>query len=431
MGSLKWQELEKEVIRCIKCGACQSVCPVFKELRAESTVARGKVNLIKAVIRGEVDAGTDVFAERMSWCLMCKACQEACPSGVKLDQLMLAVRRKLAEEQGLPLLKKLIFRLGLRNRRLFELGMGLGPVFQGLFLRPAPGGGGMLPRLPMGLDMRRLVSPLADKSFRARHPERVATENPRKTVALFTGCMINYVYPGIGEAMLEVFKRNNVSVIIPANQHCCGTPVYVNGDVPTAVELARATVDTLAGLGDGVDAVVTGCGSCGAALRKEYAELLAHEPGYPEKVAALAAKTKDFAEFMVELGLAGELKGLAGTATYHDSCHLARSQGVRRQPRQLIAGVPGLTFKELRQPARCCGAAGSFSLSHYGLSRQINDHKIADIADSGADMVVTGCPMCMMHIRDGLRQGGGAAEVVHTAELLARAYKGEGTRGEE
>jgi len=171
--------------------------------------------------------------------------------------------------------------------------------------------------------------------------------------------------------------------------------------------------------------VITGCGSCGAALRKEYAALLADEPGYAEKVAKLAAKTKDFAEFLAETGLTAEMKGLANTVTYHDSCHLARSQGVRRQPRQLIAGVPGLTFKELKAPARCCGAAGSFSLSHYELSRKINDHKVDDIAASGADLVVTGCPMCMMHIRDGMNQRGVDGEVLHTAELLARAYEGE------
>ncbi len=420
---MQWSELEKEVIRCIKCGACQSVCPIFKELGAESTVARGKINLIRAVIRGDVDAAGAGFEERMSWCLMCKACQESCPSGVKLDQLMLAARRKLAEDKGLPLLKRLIFRLGLRNRRLFDLGMSMGSVFQGLLLRPAPGGKGMLPRLPMGLDERRLVSPVDARPFRSRVPAVVAVDNPRKTVAFFTGCMINYVYPQIGEAVVEVLKRNGIAVVIPADQHCCGTPVYVNGDVPTAVELARATVDTLDGLE--VDAVITACGSCGAALRKEYAALLADEPGYAEKVAALAAKTKDFAEFLAEAGLTTEMRGLAATATYHDSCHLARSQGVRRQPRQLIAGVPGLTFKELKAPARCCGAAGSFSLAHYDLSRKINDHKVDDIAASGAELVVTGCPMCMMHIRDGMNQRGVDGEVLHTAELLARAYAGE------
>ncbi len=421
---MQWSELEREVIRCIRCGACQSVCPVFREMRAESTVARGKISLIRAVIRGEVDAAGPAFAERMSWCLMCRACQESCPSGVNLGELMLAARRKLAEDNGLPLLKRLIFRLGLRNRRLFELGMGLGAIFQGLLLRPAPGGGGMLPRLPMGLDRRRLVSPVVARPFRARVPARVDAAGARGTVALFTGCMINYVYPRIGEAVVAVLTRNGFNVVIPAGQHCCGTPVYVNGDVPTAVELARATVDAFADLD--ADAVITACGSCGAALRKEYGPLLANEPGYAEKVARLAAKTRDFAEFLAAAGLTSAMKGLAATVTYHDSCHLARSQGVRGQPRELIAAVPGLTFTELKAPARCCGAAGSFSLSHYGLSRKINDHKVDDIAAGGADIVATGCPMCLMHIRDGMNQRGVGGEVLHTAELLARAYGEEG-----
>ncbi len=393
-------------------------------MKAESTVARGKVSLIRAVIRGDVDASGPVFAERMSWCLLCGACQESCPSGVHLGELMLAARRKLAEDNGLPLLKKLIFRLGLRNRRLFELGMGLGAIFQGLFLRPAPGGG-MLPRLPMGLDRRRLVSPVVAKPFRARVPARVAAAGARGTVAFFTGCMINYVYPHIGEAVVEVLTRNGFNVIIPAGQHCCGMPVYVNGDVPTAVELARATVDTLADVE--ADAVITACGSCGAALRKEYGPLLANEPGYADKAAKLAARTKDFAEFLAAAGLTAAMKGLAATVTYHDSCHLNRSQGVRRPPRELLAAVPGLDFREMKTPARCCGAAGSFSLSHYDLSRKINDHKVDDIAASGAGIVATGCPMCLMHIRDGMSQRGVGGEVLHTAELLARAY-GEGEK---
>jgi len=418
---LQWQQLEKEVIRCIKCGACQTVCPIFKELEAESTVARGKVNLIKAVINGDVEPNEN-FSERMSWCLACKACVENCPSGVKVDQLVIGARQKLVEDNGLPLLKKLIFRFGLRNRRLFDLGLSMGSVFQKVLFRSAPNGQGMLPRLPMGLDKRRVLTPLAAKNFTGRCPEKVLVPEARKTVAFFTGCMINYVNPEIGDAVVKLLKNNGNNIIIPKGQHCCGTPAYVNGDMATARELARATVNVFSDLK--VDAIITACGSCGLALRKEYLEIFHDEPEYLKKAEKIAAKTLDITEYLVQTGLQGKLSKVDKTVTYHESCHLGRGLKVRKQPRDLLKSVPGIQLKEMQDPGRCCGAAGSFSLSHYDLSMKINKHKTDDIINSGAQVLVTGCAACMMHIKDGLNQNNGShIKVMHTAELLAQAYK--------
>ena len=421
--SLQWRELEKEVVRCIKCGACQTVCPVFKELEAESTVARGKVNLIKAVIRGDVEPNEN-FSERMSWCLACKACVENCPSGVKVDQLVIGARQKLVEDKGLPFLKRMIFRIGLRNRRLFDLGLGMGSVFQHLLFRPAASGQGMLPRLPMGLDKRRVLTPLAAKNFTNRSSEKNKALNEEKTVAFFTGCMINYVNPEIGDAVLKLLQNNGSTVVVPKNQHCCGTPAYVNGDLSTAKELAKATVDTFCDLK--VDAIITACGSCGLALRNEYFEILSDEPGYQDKVNKIAKKTMDIAEYLAQKGLRGELKQVKKVVTYHESCHLGRGLKIKKQPRDLMKSVPGVDLKEIKDPGRCCGAAGSFSLSHYDLSMKINKYKTDDIVNTGAQVIVTGCAACMMHIKDGLNQSDNSQiKVMHTAELLAEAYKEE------
>ncbi|MFZ7102641.1 MAG: (Fe-S)-binding protein [Peptococcaceae bacterium] len=418
---MQWEQLEKEAIRCIKCGACQTVCPVFKELEAESTVARGKVNLIKAVIKGDVEAGSG-FKERMSWCLACKACVENCPSGTQVDRLVIGARQKLVEDNGLPFLKKLIFRWGLRNRRLFDLSLNMGSIFQKIFFRTAPNGRGMLPRLPMGLDKRRLISPLAEQTFRNKQQAKIANQGAVKTVAFFTGCMINHVNPEIGEAVLKLLKHNGANVIIPKNQHCCGTPAYVNGDIETARELAKATVDHFSSLD--VDAVITACGSCGLALRKEYPEILKGDSKYKAKAELLSSKTLDITEYLADSGLQGNLQKVNKIVTYHESCHLGRGLKVKEQPRGLIKSIPGIEFKEMTDPGRCCGAAGSFSLSHYELSMKINKHKVQDIADTGAEVLVTGCAACMMHIKDGLnRSGQDNIEVMHTAELIAAAYE--------
>ncbi|MEL7564182.1 MAG: (Fe-S)-binding protein [Dehalobacterium sp.] len=417
---MQWRQLEEEAIRCIKCGACQKVCPIFKEMEIESTVARGKVNLIKAVINGDVELNEN-FSERMYWCLACKACVENCPSGVKVDKLVIDARQKLVEDHGLSLIKKLILRFALRNQRLFDLGLNMGSVFQKLLFRPAANGQGMLPRLPMGLDKRRLITPLAEKKFTRRTPEKVAAPESKKTVAFFTGCMINYVNPEIGDAVIKLLKHNQTSVIIPKNQHCCGTPAYVNGDISTARELARAAVDTFCDLK--VDAIVTACGSCGLALRKEYPEIFHDDQEYLKKAEKIASITLDITEYLAQEGLQGKLAQVDKTVTYHESCHLGRGLKVRKQPRELLQSVPGVQLKEMKEPGRCCGAAGSFSLSQYDLSMKINKHKIDDIVDSGAEVLVTGCAACMMQIKDGLNQNNSShIKVMHTAELLAEAY---------
>ena len=155
---MKWTDLEEQVILCIKCGACQQVCPIFKELRSEASVTRGKINLIKAVVRGDLDPRTKNFAERMSWCLSCKACFDGCPRGVRFDRMLLAARVLLAQQDE-PSRKRFLLRVGLKHRRLFDLALKFGRMGQGLFFRRLRSGKGMLPRLPMGLDLRRLVAP--------------------------------------------------------------------------------------------------------------------------------------------------------------------------------------------------------------------------------------------------------------------------------
>ena len=417
---MEWKDLEKEFIRCTKCGSCQSVCPLFLELRSEASVARGKVALMKAVYKGMVEP-TPEFMEKMALCLNCKACVVNCPSKTPVVDLVLKTRQKLAEDKGLPLLKRIALRMALRNRKLFDMSLKAAPLFQGLALKATDKKEGVLPRLPMGLDMKRLLSPVAEKPLRSMYAEHVLVEKPRATVAFFTGCTINYIYPEIGAAIVEVLKKNNINVIIPAGQHCCGTPAYVNGDIATAKELARATVDTFSI--PGIDAVINGCGSCGYAIRKDYLELLKDEPGYPEKVARLAAKTFDFSEYLVKTGLQGSLKPVQRTVTYHESCHLTRGQGIKTQPRALMAQIPGVVLKEMSKPGQCCGMAGSFSLTHYELSRKVNQRKIDDIASTGADTLVTGCPGCIMHIRDGIYQNKLKVEVMHIAQLLHESYR--------
>jgi len=422
-----FESWEKEVIRCIRCGACQNVCPVFKELQAESTVARGRVKLIRGVISKDLNF-TAGLIDKMSLCLMCKACVVNCPSGVKVDKLVEAARKEIAERKGLSPLKNLIFRLVLKNRWVFNTGMRTGRIFQGLIFRKGPNGQGMLPRMSLGIDKRRLLSPLAPKPLKMLYPEVVKVPEATMRVAFFTGCMINYIYTDTGRAVINVLKQNGVEVVIPALQNCCGTPVRINGDYQTAKEMARANIDVL--LKEEVDVVVVACGTCGLSLKEEYAELLEDDPIYAEKAKKLGAMIKDFTELVVSLaGFEDKMGCLPIKVTYHDPCHLVRGLKVKEQPRQIIRSIPGLTFEEMSKPDTCCGSAGSFSLYHYELSTKINDHKVESIKQTDAEVLVTGCSACRMHIADGLNRQGVSVQVMHTAQLLEMAYDAKQNKG--
>lgn len=411
---------EKEIIRCIRCGACQNVCPVFKELQAEASVARGRVMLIRAVISKDLDL-TEGFRDKMSLCLMCKACVANCPSGVKVDKLVEAARKEIAEKRGLSLLKKLIFRFVLKNRWVFNLGMRTGSILQGMVFRKGPQGQGMLPRMALGLDKRRLLAPLAPRSFKSMYPEVVRVENAKMRVAFFTGCMINYIYTDTGKAVVNVLKRNGVEVVIPALQSCCGAPVRINGDYAPAQDMARANIDVF--LKEKVETVVVACGTCGLTLKEEYAELLANDPIYAAKARQLGAQVKDITELLVSLdGFKDKIGTLPMKVTYHDPCHLVRGLQVKEQPRQIIRSIPGAVFQEMNKPDTCCGSGGSFSLYHYNLAAKINDNKVEDVKQTGAEVLVTGCSACRMHIADGLNRQNVTVKVMHTVQLLEMAY---------
>lgn len=415
-------ELEDAVANCMKCGNCMEVCPIYKELKSESTVARGKIALMEAVLTGrsEISAG---FDQRMAMCVNCKACTAKCPCGVKADELIIKGREAVVKARGLHPLKKMIFGM-LKNRQFFDFGLRMAGLFGPLAFRKLPGRLATVARFPMpGLDRRRVMAPIAATPLRSQLPETVKVAKPKMKVAFFTGCTINYIYTDVGRSVVNVLTANDVEVTLPPLQHCCATPVFLSGDSELGKVFARHNIETF----ERVDAdyIVAACGSCAMAWKHEYPAMFAGEPEMKARAEKLAAKTYEISEFLVDVvkfrrDTLGEVKA---TVTMHDPCHMARGIKVTAQPREVLAAIPGLKLLEMKDPSRCCGAGGSFCVAHYDVARQINDRKIADIASTGADLVATGCGMCRMHITDGLVQGGRKEEVFHTVQLLDRAYQ--------
>jgi glycolate oxidase iron-sulfur subunit len=407
--------VEEEILKCMKCGNCQAVCPLYKESRQEPAVARGKIRLAAAVLDGRLKPA-ETLARRFDLCLTCLACVATCPSGVKVDRIILAARTAMVREKGLPFIKKTAF-TGLSRPHLFDLGIKTAARLQGVFFKRLEQEK-MQPRFPLGLELRRIVPPLASVPFRDRVAETHKVERPVATVAFFTGCMTNYLYPEIGQATLRVLKAHGVNVIIPRMQHCCGAPLLYNGAADMTREMAKSHVDLFGSIR--ADAIITVCGTCGEAFKHLYPELLDTTPGYGKKAREVADRIMDITRFLYRLPFNPELfRAPELSVTYHQPCHLGRGLGVVQEPLFIIRSIAGVTYQPLKEPDRCCGNAGSFSLAHYDLSYRVLAHKLRDIKSSGAQMVITGCPACRMHLNDGLTQEQMPQKAVHTIEFLA------------
>ncbi|RYD03757.1 hypothetical protein N752_18590 [Desulforamulus aquiferis] len=242
-------------------------------------------------------------------------------------------------------------------------------------------------------------------------------------VAFFSGCVTNYIYTSVGQAVIDVLNREGVEVFFPKDQHCCGAPAVINGDVETGREMAKSHVDLFSK--EKVDAIVTVCGTCGESFKHRYAELLEKEGAYHEKAKALGAKTYDISQFLVDV-LKVDFSKLAKVpmkVTYHEPCHLGRGMGVTKQPMQILNSIPGLSYQPMKAPNRCCGGAGSFSLTNYPVSYQILGKKLDDISGTGANTVITACGSCRMQLEDGLSQEKMGQNVMHIIELVQKAYQ--------
>lgn len=419
----KREHWERELSKCIRCGTCRQFCPIHQVLDDESYTARGKLYLVDQLLHSDFLL-SDGFVEMISKCVMCKACAANCPSGVNTYQIFMEMRQEIVKERGLSFTKQSIFR-ALHWRKFFDFGLSCGAWFQRLIFKPAPDGPGQVARVPLpmaGFNQRRIIPNLPKRHLKQLVPlESKAQGKERYRVGFFTGCMLNYVYPQIGQDLIRVLNLHGVTVITPREQHCCGTPLFTSGEVEIARDLIHNNLTAFGGLD--IDYVITACGSGGLAWKEEFAKVLGEShPDYGLAL-ELGRKTKDISEFLIMIGLnLEELKPLQQKVTYHDSCHLNRGQKIHEEPRQILRALAGENYVEMKKADACCGSGGSFNLKYYELSRQINQKKTGYIAESGADVVAVGCPACLMHIQDGLEQDGKQVEVKHIVELLAESY---------
>ncbi|MGC9967917.1 MAG: (Fe-S)-binding protein [Syntrophobacteraceae bacterium] len=420
------KELEDQLVVCMRCGMCQAVCPVFAETGREADVARGKLSLLDGLVQ-EMFGDPKGVNDRLMRCLLCGSCSANCPNGVKVLDIFLKARAILTGYIGLHPLKKAIFRGMVARPEFFDGLIELGSKLQGIFVKPVDD--------MLGTSCGRILSPLKDRHFTALPP--VAFHQMMEPVnsypvasgfkiAFFVGCVVDKIFPGIGEAVMRTMEHHGVGVFLPEDFACCGIPALSSGDTVAFNRLVRYNLKkfTL----QPFDFLVTACATCASTIKKLW-PLMAQELSLEEQeqVAAIAAKTMEVSQFLVDkLGVRqiepqGDDKKVF--LTYHDPCHLKKSLGVAMQPRTLLQANPGYRFKEMAEADRCCGSGGSFNLQHYDISTAIGKRKRNNIVQSGCEVVATSCPACMLQISDMLSQAGDRIRVKHAIEVYAESLE--------
>jgi glycolate oxidase iron-sulfur subunit len=238
---------------------------------------------------------------------------------------------------------------------------------------------------------------------------------------MLTGCVQREFFPDVNAATARVLASEGCEVVIPPGQGCCGALSVHTGQEAQARRLARRTIDVFERAG--VDYVAVNAAGCGSAM-KEYAELLSDEPRYAERAARLADRVRDVAELLDELGPVAERHPLPITVAYHDACHLAHGQGIRSQPRALLAGIPDLRLREIAEPEICCGSAGVYNILNPEPARELGDRKAANILATGAQLLVTANPGCLMQVATALARRGEQIALAHTMQVLDASLHG-------
>ncbi|MFZ3045550.1 MAG: (Fe-S)-binding protein, partial [Desulfatirhabdiaceae bacterium] len=360
------KDLEDQLIVCMKCGMCQSVCPLYAQTGRESDVARGKLALLDGLMKKMLDDPGGV-SERLNKCLLCGSCAAACPSGVHVMDIFIKARAILAGYMGLSPAKQLIFRGMLAHPGLFDRLTEWGSVFQKLFTKKASDIiGTSCARVMSPLIDNRHFMPLAETPFHRMVPSlSTAAGVSGIRVAFFTGCLIDKLFPKISQACLRALDWHGVGVFLPENQGCCGIPAVSSGDMETFMQLVRHTIRIFEA--EPFDYLITACATCTSTIKKVWPVLLeSDETGLREKVRRFSEKTLDISQFLVahtqispvDLSVSLPVRDV----TYHDPCHLKKSLGVFHEPRQLIQASQGWRLTEMADPDVCCGMGGSFNL---------------------------------------------------------------------
>jgi glycolate oxidase iron-sulfur subunit len=410
---------------CVHCGFCLPSCPTYVLWGQEADSPRGRIYLMKAGLDARA-AWNKAYQRHFDTCLGCMACVTACPSGVKYDRLIEATRPQV-ERHGQRsiadrLFRQMIFSIFPRPDRLRALA---GPlrVYQQTGLQRLVRALGLTKLVPERIAaMERLMPPLSANGTACELPERIPAQGERRrTVGLLLGCVQRVFFAHVNAATARVLSAEGCEVVAPRDQQCCGALMLHAGREQEAADAARKTIDVFERAG--VDQIVINAAGCGSAM-KEYGELLRDDPAYAERARAFAATCVDVSELLADLEPRAARHPLPLKVAYHDACHLQHAQRVRQQPRRVLQTIPNLELREIAESDICCGSAGIYNLVEPDAAGALRDRKVANILRTGADVVVSGNPGCMMQIASGLDVAGRDIPSLHFIEIVDRSIRG-------
>ncbi|MDI6100739.1 heterodisulfide reductase-related iron-sulfur binding cluster [Actinoplanes sp. NEAU-A12] len=400
---------------CVHCGFCLTTCPTYVLWGEEMDSPRGRIHLIGQGLSGE--PLSDSMVTHFDRCLGCMACVTACPSGVRYDRLIEDTRAQVERRHSRGArdraLRAAIFALFPYPRRLRLL---RGPLraYRMSGLQKLAARTGLLRRLAPTLATLESLAPRLRGV--PRPPARVPARGARRAlVGMLTGCVQSAFFPDVNSATVRVLAAEGCEVLIPPEQGCCGALSVHNGRRAEAQRFARRLIEVFERTG--MDYFVVNAAGCGSSL-KEYDELLADDPAYASRAAAFTAKVRDLAELLAELGPAARRHPLPMTVAYHDACHLAHAQGIRDQPRALLRGIPGLELRPIADPEICCGSAGVWNVLNPAPAAELGDRKADAVLATGAELLVTANPGCLMQVAAAVRRRGATIALAHTAQVL-------------
>jgi glycolate oxidase iron-sulfur subunit len=386
-------QYHRELLKCVRCGACKAPCPTYSSTLDETMGARGRVSMLGALEESEL-LPSKRLSDKIFSCILCEACRDICPTGIDIPEAIYNGRSRLKDHyrRGRLLSKALKFSL---NR--MDAAASIMRVFH-RFLYPSLYRMGRIRYIPE-------ISPL---------PFTGSTRVYRNTkkigrISVFAGCSVNYLYPNLGEALLNILLTKGYEVVILKGEVCCGAPLRSFGLEKETAAFASKNIELFNKMN--VEAILSICPTCTMTIKRQY----------PLLTGGTIEKIMDVNEFFVKNNITEDLKAFQRVVTFHDPCHLRYGLGIKDEPRAILRSLEGIRLIEMQGPEECCGFGGFFSVNFKKLSKDIGKKKLASAGDTWADTIITSCPGCMMQLEDIKRRTGSGMEIMHIIELIDEA----------
>lgn len=403
-------------LACIHCGLCLSSCPTYLETGNENDSPRGRIYLMRAVQDGRLPLG-DTAVKHIDLCLGCRACEAVCPSGVQYGDLLEHTRDHIETHYKRSTFQTFLRRVAIEKVFPFPWRMKLAllPAKMIRLVRVEK----LLPKFA-----REALSLIPKNASEVKLPliSPATAESNRGRAGFISGCVMSVLFGETNAASVRLLNRAGYEVVTPPEQGCCGALYAHSGQLELARECARHNIEVFER--HDLSSIVINAAGCGSTL-KEYGHLLHDDPKWAERARQFSAKVKDLTESLAVVPGQSKSDGQAsGKVTYHDACHLAHPQRITKQPRELVRALVGGNFVELPESDVCCGSAGSYNLTEPEMAERLQRRKIENILKTGAKVVVTTNPGCLLQIRAGLQKAGAhEIEALHIADFLDRAAK--------